>query len=112
MPREAAFFGGGEVTQLVASCAGLGADLTELLAEFVDSAGRVHDLVLARVKRVRLGRHFDLYQRVILTFKFDGLAGLYGGAGQEFEVARQVMDNNFTVLGVNAFFHCSLALLG
>jgi len=87
MPREAAFFGGGEVTQLVASCAGLGADLAEFLAELVDPTCGVDDLVLARVKRVRLGRHFDFYQRIVLTIKFDGLAGLYGGAGQEFEVA-------------------------
>jgi hypothetical protein len=37
---------------------------------------------------------------------------LYGGAGQEFEVARQVVDNNIAILGVDAFFHYSLTLLG
>ncbi len=112
MPRKAAFFGGGEIAQLVAGCSGLGADLAELLAELVDATSRIDNLVLARVKRMRLGRYFDFHQRVILTFEIGGLAGLYGGAGQELEVARQVVHNNVAVLGVNAFFHYSLTLLG
>jgi hypothetical protein len=37
---------------------------------------------------------------------------LNGRAGQELEVARQVMHNNIAVLRMDAFFHCSLTLLG
>jgi len=112
MPRKAAFFGGGEIAQSVAGCSGLGADLAELLAEFVDATSGIDNLVFARVERVRLGRYFDFHQRIILTFKLDGLAGLNGRAGQELEVARQVMHNNIAVLRMDAFFHCSLTLLG
>ena len=112
MPRKAAFFDGHERAQLVAACSGLGADLAELLAELVDATSRIDNLVLARVKRVRLGRYFDFHQRVILTFEVDGLAGLYRGAGYELEVARQVVHNNFAIIRMDAFFHYSLTLLG
>jgi hypothetical protein len=109
---QGGIFGGGEIAQSVASCSGLGADLAEFLAEFVDATSSIDNLVLTRVERVRLGRYFDFYQRIILTFKLDGLAGLYGGAGQEFEVARQVVHNNVAILRMDAFFHYSLTLLG
>src|SRR5689334_18127284 len=48
--------------------AGLRADRTELLAEFLDATGGVDDLVLAGKERVRFSRHLDLDQRVFLTF--------------------------------------------
>lgn len=71
----------------VAAGSGFGANLAELLAELVDATSRIHNFVLAGIKRVRLGRYFDFHQWIILTFKRDGLAGLYGGTGQKFEVA-------------------------
>ena len=109
---QGGIFGGGELARLFARCSGLGADLAELLAELVDATSGIDDLVLARVERVRLGRYFDFHQRIILTFEVDGLAGLYGGAGYELEVARQVVHNNFAVIRMDAFFHDSLTLLG
>ncbi len=112
MPRKAAFFDGHARAQLVAACSGLGADLAEFLAELDDATRRIDNLVHARVKRMRLGRYFDFHQRIILTFKLDGLAGLDGRACHEFEVARQVVHNNVAVLGMDAFFHYSLTLLG
>src|SRR3546814_10036695 len=37
------------------------------LAELVDAAAGIHDLVLARVERVRGRRHVDLDQRVLVA---------------------------------------------
>jgi hypothetical protein len=112
MPRKAAFFDGHERAQLVAACSGLGADLAELLAELVDATSSIDNLVLARIKRVRFGRYFDLHKRIFLTFEIDGLARLNGGTGQKLEVAGQVVDHDVAVIRVDAFFHYTLALLG
>ena len=109
MPRKAAFFGAAWFERLLAACSGFGANLAELLTELVDSTRSIDDLVLARIKRVRFGRDFDFDQRLLLAFELDGLARLDGRTGQKFEVARQVVHHNVPVLGVNAFFHCSLA---
>jgi hypothetical protein len=63
-----------------------------LLAEFLDPAGGVHDLLLAGVERVAGGTDFHV----------QGL--FHGGAGGE-AVAAAARHVDFVVLGMNAGFH-------
>src|SRR3546814_18557454 len=57
------------------------------LAELVDAAAGIHDLVLARVERVRGRRPVDLDQRVLVAvFPLDRLLAAKGRAGQELEI--------------------------
>ena len=100
---------GARLQRLLATCARLGANLAKLLTELVDATGRINDFVFARIERMRLGRNFNFEQRILLPIELDSFARLNGRAGQEFEVAREVVHDNFAVLGVDAFFHYSLA---
>src|SRR5260221_6481496 len=70
--------------------------------ELLDPAGGVHDLGLAGVERVRLGRDLDLDHRVLLAVgPFHGLAalGINGGAGEEGGVRAGVEENHRPVFG-------------
>src|SRR5471030_2478298 len=84
---------------------GLRANCAEFLAEFLNAASGVDDLVLAGVERVRFSRHLDLDQRVFFTVVLDLFAGLDGRTGNEFEVARQVVEHNFAVFWMDFWFH-------
>src|SRR5476649_2042419 len=84
---------------------GLRANCAEFLAEFLNAASGVDDFVLAGVERVRFSRHLDLDQRVFLTFVFNFFAGLDGRTGDEFEIARQVVENNFAVFWMGIELH-------
>jgi hypothetical protein len=64
--------------------------------------------VLAGVERVRFSRNLDLHQWVVFTVVVDGFAGLDGRTGDEFEIARQVVENNFAVFWVTFWFHFCL----
>lgn len=79
--------------------------LAVALLELVDAAAGVHDLVLAGVEGVRLARDFDLDQRVLGTFELDGFLGPDGGAGLENQVAGQILEDHFAIVGVNVGFH-------
>ena len=82
---------------------GLWMALTLLL---VGMAGRVQNLLLAGVERVRLGRNFDLDQRIFLAIgPFDGFFGADGRAGQEAEVGADVLKYNVAIFWVYAIFH-------
>ena len=78
---------------------------TKLLAEFLDATGGVDDLVLAGVERVRFSRYLDLHERVFRAFVGDLFTGLDGRTGDEFEVARQVVEHNIAVIWVDIFTH-------
>ena len=78
------------------------------LLEFVDTTGCIHDLVLASVKRVRLGGHLDADHRILVAigpFHFLLTLGLDSRAGQEFEVARRIKKDYFVVFGMGIRFH-------
>src|SRR3546814_2942286 len=65
------------------------------LAELVDAAAGIHDLVLARVERVRGRRHVDLDQRVLVAvFPLDRLLAAKGRAGQELEIGSHVLERS------------------
>nr|GEU28109.1 hypothetical protein [Tanacetum cinerariifolium] len=65
----------------------------------------VDDFVLAGVERVRFSRHLDFHQWVVFTVVVDGFAGGDGRTGHEFEIARQVVENNFAVIWMGICFH-------
>src|SRR5699024_7972283 len=80
------------------------------LAEFLDLAGGVQNVLLAGVERVGRAADFQLDQRVFVTvFPFDGLIGLDGGARQKSEVATHVLENDRAIFGVNVLFHAALS---
>ena len=63
-------------------------------------------LLGACVERVRLGSDVQLHQRIFLAvIHLDGFAGLHRGTRDELETVGHVLEHDFTVLGVNAFFH-------
>jgi hypothetical protein len=88
-----------------ACCLSLGTAGTELLAEFFNAASGVNDLVLTSKERMGFRRYFELDEGVILAFEINGFAGLDGGTGNEFEVVGHVLEYDFAVIRVNAFFH-------
>src|SRR3546814_10293911 len=71
------------------------------LAELVDAAAGIHDLVLARVERVRGRRHVELDQRVLVdVFTIERLLADKGRAGQDLEVGDPVLTYDSFLLGV------------
>jgi hypothetical protein len=90
---------------------GFRTDGTEFLTELLDAASRVDDFVLAREEWVRFSRHLDFHQRVFFTVVGDFFAGLDGRTGNEFEIARQVVENNFAVIWMGIDFHGLLSSL-
>ena len=74
--------------------------------ELVDPTAGIHNLVLTGVKRVRLAGNIHFHQWVFVTiFPLDGFFGVYGGAGQESEIAGYVLKYHFTIVGMNAGLH-------
>src|SRR6478736_6547447 len=55
----------------------------ELLVELLDAAGRVHDLLLTGVERMRFRRHFDLRERIGLAFELGGFSRVDGRTRHE-----------------------------
>jgi len=94
--------------KLLCSDLGLGADRTEFLAEFFNAASGVDDLVLTSVERMRFGRNFDLHEWVLLTLEFNFFACVDSRASDEFEVVRNVVEQDFTVIRMDASFHFCL----
>ena len=78
---------------------------TELLTELLDATSGIDDFVLAREEWVRFSRNLDLHQWVFFTVVGDFFAGLDGRAGNEFEIARQIVENNFAVFWMGIDFH-------
>lgn len=80
--------------------------MTVTLAELVDAAAGVHDLVLARVERVRGGRDVDLDQRVLVAvLPLHRLLGRHRGTGQKRKVRGDVLEDDVAVLGMDAGLH-------
>src|SRR5450830_282266 len=90
---------------------GFRTDGTEFLTELLDATSGVDDFVFAGVERVRFSRNLDLYQWVFFTVVGDFFAGLDGRTGNEFEIARQVVENNFAVIWMDIGFHVILSRL-
>jgi hypothetical protein len=84
---------------------------TELLTELLDATSGIDDFVLAREEWVRFSRNLDLHQWVFFTVVGDFFAGLDGRTGNEFEIARQVVENNFAVIWMDIGFHGILSSL-
>src|SRR5690606_13825023 len=71
-----------------------------------DTARGVHDALLARVERVRLGRDLDVDDGVgAAVFPLDGLVAADGGAREERGARREVTEDDGCVLGVDARLH-------
>jgi len=83
----------------------LGTDGTKLLTELLDATSGVDDLVLTGVERMRFGRNFDLHEWVLLAFEFGCFACADSRAGDEFEVVRHVVEQNFAVIWMDALLH-------
>src|SRR5690554_255930 len=104
----------------VAGCAnpgrpGRAALLGVALAELVDPAAGVHDLVLARVERVRGRGHLDLDQRVLVAvLPLDRLlgGGAEGGTGEDLEVRGHVLEHDLAVFGVDIGLHGGTGVTG
>src|SRR5260221_7044053 len=76
------------------------------LLELVDAPGGVHDLLLAGVEGMRLGRDLDLVDRILLAvLPLDGLVGRDRGTGHEAEIATGVEEHDFAVIGVEPVVH-------
>ncbi|APA66734.1 hypothetical protein YQ44_01655 [Janthinobacterium sp. 1_2014MBL_MicDiv] len=101
---EAAFFAA-ERQKLACCDCGFRTNGTELLTELLDATSGIDDFVLAREEWVRFSRNLDLHQWVFFTVVGDFFAGLDGRAGNEFEIARQIVENNFAVFWMGIDFH-------
>src|ERR1700712_2765231 len=91
--------------KLTVGDAGFRTNCTEFLTELLDAASGVDDLVLAGEERVRFSRHLDLDQWVLLAFEFGRFAGVDGRTGDEFEIAGQVVEDDFAVIRMDIGFH-------
>jgi hypothetical protein len=83
------------------------AETLEALVELLDTTGRVHDALLARVEGVRLARDFHVDDGVLVTvFPFHHLATAHRRTREKRRARRQVVKNDRSVLGVNVSLHC------
>src|SRR5699024_12421735 len=81
------------------------------LAELLDLAGGVENVLLAGVERVCGAGHVQLDQRVLVAvFPGDGVTGFDRGTAEEGEVAADVLENNRAVGGMNVLFHGDLSV--
>jgi len=79
---------------------------TVTLAKFVDLLRSLQNMLLAGVKRMRLAGNFQFQQWVFVTiFPFDCFSCGYGGAGQDREFRRNILEYNISIFGVNVLFH-------
>src|SRR5947207_6006858 len=85
----------------------LGAEVGELVAEFLDPAAeRIDALLGAGVERVRLARRLELVEwKLAAVVHLDRLARLRARAGDELEAVREIDEADFAIRGVDAFFH-------
>jgi hypothetical protein len=79
----------------------------ELFAEFFDSAHRVNELLLARVKRMGCAGNVDVYDRVfVAVFPLNRFfRRFHRRTRQNSEVSGLVLENNGLVFGVNVVSH-------
>ncbi len=77
-----------------------------LAAEAIHAAGGVHDLLLARVERVRVAGHFHFDQGIGFAIgPLDGFLGSDGGPGEEREIGGNILKHDFAVGWMNIFLH-------
>jgi hypothetical protein len=80
--------------------------LAEAVAELFHTAAHVvHRLLCAGVEGVRFRRSIQLEQRIFLAFESFCFFGVDARTCYELEVVGHVNEQNFTVIGVDAFFH-------
>src|SRR5689334_8263739 len=76
------------------------------LAELVDAAALIGHLLLAGEERVRMARDFHLDERIFLAvFPLDLLVARHHRAGQEREIARDVLEDDRLIIRVRIGFH-------
>ena len=74
--------------------------------EFLNAAGGVDKLHLARKERVRGAGDVELHERIFLAIgPFDGFTALDGGAGQKREIGGRVHEHDFPVIGMDILLH-------
>ena len=82
--------------------------LAVTLAELVDLPRGLQDMLFAGVKRMRIARDLEFDERVLVTvFPLDGVTRGHGGARQDREIRRDILEHDFSVLGVYILFHFS-----
>lgn len=85
--------------------------LAVALTELVDLFRGLQNVLLARVKRVRLARNFKFQQWILVTvFPLDGFPGRDGRPGQDRKLRRNVLEHDVSIFGVNVLFHVAIAV--
>lgn len=80
----------------------------KLLAEALDAARGVHQLLRAGVKRVRGTRDFHFHERVFFALVGDGFFRRDGRRDDKYRVGRNVLKCGRRIIRVYVFFHgCS-----
>src|SRR5690606_25919978 len=98
--------GAAVVVQRAGVAPAAGSLLRVALAELVHAAAGVHQLLLARVERVRRRGDFDLDQRVLVAvLPLHRLLAGEGRAGEDLEVGGHVLEHDVTVLGMDIGLH-------
>ena len=78
----------------------------ELLTELLDPTCGVHQLLGPGVEGMRLRARVELVEGIVFAVcPFHGLTGLDRGTGHKAKVVRHVDEDDFSVVGMNAFFH-------
>ena len=86
----------------------IGCLLAVTLAELVDLARGLQNMLLAGVERVRRAGNLKFDQRIFLAiFPLDLFLGVERGAGQDSEIGRGILENHGPRLRVYALFHNS-----
>lgn len=76
------------------------------LAELVDAACGVDELLLAGEEGVRRAGDLELHQGIGLAINLDGLFAVDRAAGDEHLFVRHVLERNFAIVaGMQIFFH-------
>jgi len=85
--------------------------LAVALTELVDLFRGLQNVLLARVKRMRLARNFKLQQWILFTvFPLDCFPGRNGRLGQDRKIRRNVLEHDLSIFGMNFLFHVAVAI--
>lgn len=85
--------------------------LAVALAELVDLFRGLQNVLLARVKRMRLARNFKFQQWILITvFPLYGFPGGNSGPGQDRKIRRNVLEHDVSIFGVDILFHVAVAI--
>lgn len=74
--------------------------------ELIYATSRVNNFLLAREEGVRVARNVELDERIFVAiFPYDGVLRIGSRTRFESEVRRNVLENHFAIVWVDAFLH-------